>query len=258
MDFAASTGHIAGFPLLMNMRELGGIEAADGRHVRRGLLYRGGALANLTPAERERVDGFGLRRILDLRSAAEASESPDYVPRGVEYLRVAGMYDAVGNEMDFSPAAVARLAAANSRPMRFMRGLYMSMVRGNPAMHAIVECLTAGKSPLYFHCSAGKDRTGVAAALILTLLGVPDDVIAEEFLLTNAYRAELIDNPPFPLPGFVESAELWARANGVDERDLRAVFAAMDEGRSTREEYFADEFGLDRAALAALRNRYLA
>ena len=167
------------------------------------------------------------------------------------------MYDAAGSEMGFSPTAVANFLAMNNDPIEIMRALYISMAHGNPAVHALIDCLIAGKAPLYFHCSAGKDRTGVAAALILTLLGVPDDAIMEEFLLTNAYRAELIENPPSPLPDFIDSIGLWERANGVDEQDLLAVFASMDERCSTREEYFADEFGLDEAALAALRDRYL-
>lgn len=257
MDLAATSGHIPGFPLMMNLRELGGIESADGRYVRYGLLYRGAALTGLGPEQRRIVDGFGLRCILDLRAETETDGREDYVPEGAEYHRIAGMYDAAGNEMDFSPAAVANFLTMNNDPMELMGALYTSMTHSNPAMHALIDCLIAGKAPLYLHCSAGKDRTGVAAALVLALLGVSDAAIVREFLLTNEYRAELIENPPAELPEWVTSSGLWARMNGVDERDLLAVFASMDEGHATREEYFAYEFGLDRAALAALRNRYL-
>lgn len=257
MDSMTTPGHITGFPLLMNLRELGGIESADGRRVRHGLLYRGAALTGLSPEQHRIVDGFGLRCILDLRAENEADGQEDYVPEGAEYHRIAGMYDAVGNEMDFSPGAVASFLTMDNDPMGLMRALYTSMTHGNPAMHALTDCLIAGKAPLYVHCSAGKDRTGVAAALVLTLLGVPDDTIMEEFLLTNAYRAELIENPPANLPAWITGSGVWARMNGVDKRDLLAVFAAMDEGRATREEYFADEFGLDRGVLDALRDRYL-
>ncbi|HQE70511.1 MAG TPA: tyrosine-protein phosphatase [Atopobiaceae bacterium] len=257
MDLAATSGYITGLPLLMNVRELGGIESADGRCIRHGLLYRGSALTGLGTEQSSIVDGFGLRCIFDLRAKTETDGQEDYVPEGAEYHRIAGMYDAAGSEMGFSPTAVANFLAMNNDPIEIMRALYISMAHGNPAVHALIDCLIAGKAPLYFHCSAGKDRTGVAAALILTLLGVPDDAIMEEFLLTNAYRAELIENPPSPLPDFIDSIGLWERANGVDEQDLLAVFASMDERCSTREEYFADEFGLDEAALAALRDRYL-
>lgn len=258
MNLATTPGFISGFPLMMNLRELGGIESADGRHVRHGLLYRGSSLTGLNSEQYRLIDGFGLRYILDLRAKNETDGQTDYVPKGAEYHRVAGMYDTGGNEMDFSPHAVADLLAMNSDPMKFMQTLYTSMAYGNPAMHALIACLVAGKAPLYIHCSAGKDRTGVAAALTLTLLGVPDEAIVEEFLLTNEYRAELIGNPPADLPEWVDSDDRWAQANGVDEQDLWALFASMDDGHSSREDYFADEFGLDEPEITALRDYYLA
>lgn len=258
MNLVTTSGFISGFPLMMNLRELGGIKSADGRHVRHGLLYRGSSLTGLSSEQYQLVDGFGLRYILDLRAKNETDGQADYVPKGAEYHRVAGMFDTTGNEMDFSPGAVANFLTADDDPMKFMRTLYTSMIHGNPAMHELIRCLVAGKAPLYIHCSAGKDRTGVAAALTLTLLGVPDETIVEEFLLTNEYRAELIGNPPADLPEGVVDDDLWAKANGVDEQDLRAVFATMDEGHSSREDYFADEFGLYEPEITALRDHYLA
>ena len=252
-----SLGFIPGFPLPMNIRDLGGIKAADGRRVKSGLFFRGSALTGLSPEQRRIVDGFGLRRILDLRAAGEAQGKDDYVPEGAEYLRIPGMYDGQGVEMDFSPAAIERMNLEHDDPMLFMRELYVSMAHGNPAMHALVVCMVDGKVPLYFHCSAGKDRTGVAAAIILTILGVDDEAILEDYLLTNAYRAELIENPPEVLPPFIPSVDVWRRANSVDGNDLRAVLSSMDEGVSSREEYFANEFGLDAAALKGLRDSHL-
>ena len=253
----ATQGYVAGFSPLLNIRELGGIEAADGRRVRSGLFFRGSALSVLNDLQRTIVDGFGLTRIIDLRATAEARGKDDYVPEGTEYLLTPGMYDANGDEMDFSPAGIERMNNEYPDPMLYFRELYVSMAHGNPAMHAVVESMVEGKAPLYFHCSAGKDRTGVAAAIILSILGVNDEAILENYLLTNLYRAELIDNPPAVLPPFIESVAIWQRANSVDGDDLRAVLASMDEGVSSREEYFAKEFGLDAETLAELRDRYL-
>ena len=273
MDLANTPGYVAGFPFTMNLRELGGIKAADGRRVRHGLFYRGSALAGLTPEQKAIVDGMGLSLIFDLRAENEAAFAADYVPEGVAYRRVSGMYDEDGAEVDFSPAATMRRAEELAgNPFGFMHELYLSMAHGNPALHALVDALVAGNAPIYFHCGAGKDRTGVASALILSLLGVPDDELVADFLLTNAYRAELIENVPDQIPDvFMNSIpggislpvaheimrEIWAHANGVVEEDLRNVLAAMDEGVSSREEYFEREYGLDAAALASLRDRYL-
>ena len=257
MELETTQGYVAGFPAILNLRELGGIEAADGRRVRHGLFYRGSTLCDLNAEQREIVDGFDFLRIIDLRAKSETAGKDDYVPEGTVYQRIPGMFDADGNEMDFSPAAIGRMLASGKDPLAVMRELYVSMAHGNPAMHALVDCLLEDNVPLYFHCGAGKDRTGVAAALILTILGADDEAIIENFLLTNLYRAELIENPPVELPPLIDSPETWARANAVDEDDLRAVLAAMDEGVSSREEYLEKEFGLDAAALKELRDRYL-
>ena len=249
-------GRVSGLHAVRNIRELGGAEARDGRHVRCGLLYRGSTLEGLEQEERAAIDGLGLRCVLDLRAASEAAEHPEYVPEGASYQRVAGMYEPSGAEMDFSPDAIARMQSVGGAD-DIMRTLYLTMVRGNPALHALVEHLAAGDVPLYFHCSAGKDRTGIAAALILAILGVSDEAVVKNFLLTNRYRAELIDNPPNPLPPYLSSVEMWRRANSVHEADLRAVLAAMGTEGPKREAFLQSEYGLGPKEVATLRDRYL-
>ena len=153
------------------------------------------------------------------------------MPQGVEYLRIGGMYDADGNELDFSPAGFSRMIRhAVGSPEHFMRSLYVSMLFGNPAVHALVDRMALGRAPLYFHCTAGKDRTGVCAAIVLTLLGVPDDAIVCDFLLTNEYRASIINMAPQDMPAWVSELERqnWAKMNEVSEVDLRGALAEAD------------------------------
>ena len=260
MDLTTTVGYVPGFPKEMSLRELGGLQAADGRHVRHGLLYRGSTLLNLTDEQKGLVDGFGLRFILDLRAKGETEEKPDYVPQGVEYLRIGGMRDEDGMEVDFSPAGIGRISEKiQADPESFMRELYTSMMFGNPAVHELVRRFVDGQAPLYFHCSAGKDRTGVCAAVLLMILGVPDDDIVEEFLLTNEYRSAIIGLRPEEIPSFVSEADRknWGKINGVNEADLRAVFAAVDARYDSREAYLSEELGLDQALLAKVRDHYL-
>lgn len=260
MDLANTTGYVPGFPDTLALRELGGMQAADGRRVRRGLLYRGSALTGLTASELARVDGFGLRFILDLRAAGEVEGREDHVPLGCEYVRQAGMRDDEGNEVDFSPRGIESLQKQfAAKGTAFMRSLYVSMMFGNPATHVLVDHLVDGVAPLYFHCTAGKDRTGVCAAVVLMLLGVPDGEIVREFLLTNEYRASIINMAPEDLPAGIsdQDRENWAQINGVRAEDLQACLDAVDERFATREAYFQEEFGLDAQALANLRDRYL-
>lgn len=260
MDNVMLPGAVAGFPQEMGVRDLGGLRGAEGRPVRSGIFYRGSAFANLDSEQRRAVNALGLRFILDLRAAGEVVGKTDYVPHGVEYLHIAGMYDENGDEVDFSPEGIARIAERiQEDPARFMSNLYVSMMFGNPAMHALVEHMVRGRAPLYIHCTAGKDRTGVCAALILMLLGVSDDDVVREFLLTNEYREPIINMDPADMPDWASEHDKqnWAKMNSVNEADLRSVFAVVDERFATREDYFAQEFGLDATALANLRSRYL-
>lgn len=260
MNDAMLPGAVIGFPATMGVRELGGLRGANGRPVRHGLFYRGSALAGLTSDQRAIVDAWGLGFILDLRARGEVEGKEDYVPRGAQYRRIGGMYDESGEEVDFSPAGIARmLDRILEAPENFMEQLYVSMMFGNPAVHALVDCLVAGKVPIYFHCTAGKDRTGVCAAIILMLLGVSDDDIVQEFLLTNEYRAAIINMSPEELPEELSEhdREHWAKLNSVEESVLRKAFEAVDARYPSREAYFQDEFGLCEAALGHLRDRYL-
>lgn len=261
MDLTTTAGYVPGFPKELSLRELGGMQAGDGRQVKHGLLYRGSTLLNLTDEQKKLVDGFGLRFILDLRAKGETEGKPDYVPQGAEYLRVGGMRDEDGAEVDFSPAGIGRISERiQEDPETFMRELYASMMFDNPAVHELVRRFADGQAPLYFHCSAGKDRTGVCAAVLLMILGVPDDDIVGEFLLTNEYRASIIGMRPEEIPSFISENDRmnWGKINGVNETDLRAAFAAVDERYDSREEYLSEEFGLNESLLARVRDHYLA
>ena len=256
MDTSNLPGIVAGFAPERNVRELGGLVARDGHRVRLGMLLRGSTLDNLSDEERSAVDALDLRFILDLRAKQEAAAHPEYIPEDATYQRVAGMYDLDGAEMDFSPAAIAGMSSVGG-PESIMRTLYLTMVRDNPALHTLVDLLKSHAAPLYFHCSAGKDRTGVATALILSILGVADDVILENFLITNVYRAETINNPPDPLPEKFPTKEMWMLVNSVHASDLKAVLAAMGEQGHPREQFLQTEYDLTPTELAGIRSFYL-
>ena len=262
MNLATTTGFVPGFTTELNLRELGGLPTADGRHVRRGLFFRGSALSGLSDDERALVDGMGLRFILDLRAAGEAEGGRDYVPDGCAYERIGGMRFADGSEVDFSPKMIERFERENPNIFEsgsFMRDLYVNMAFGNAAMHALVNKVAGGVVPVYFHCTAGKDRTGVSALLICLLLGVTREAILGDFLLTNEYRRSIIEGVADRLPAGTppEIIERWQRANGVQESDLVAVMDEIEERDGSVESYFAREHGFGRPAVEALRDLYL-
>lgn len=250
----------------VNFRELGGYAAADGRRVKHGLLYRGGNLDALqSPADREVLRSWNLRAVLDLRSEGESEKHPDPALPGTEYHRVCAMRMRDGSEMDFSAGGIERLAAEKAafeqeagHPVHdfyWFSALYREMPFGNPAYHALFDLLEEGQAPLLFHCSCGKDRTGIAAMLILLALGVSRETALADYMLTNHYRRVQIEAS---LRGKTEEERaLLLSVEGVSEPMGAGAIDAIVERFGNYDTYFQEEYGLTANRLQALRNHYL-
>lgn len=163
-----------------NFRDLGGYRAVDGRMVRWGQLYRSGSMVGLTDADYRYLSSLGIKVICDFRTGAERAREPTSWggPKMItrDYETDAGFF----KKFATNPPPSAEQA----------RGMMVEMYRELPYEHAdsyrlMFGELVDGKTPLTFNCSAGKDRTGVAAALILTTLGVPRATVIQDFELTN-------------------------------------------------------------------------
>lgn len=254
------------FRNLSNFRDLGGYVTADGRRVRHGLLYRSAEITNLSDLEdRAKLDGLGLKLILDLRSRGECEESPDEIPCGTRYLQVSAMYYEDGAELDFSPGGMEKMEQIRNdgslSKAEFFAGLYSRMPFDNPAFRALFRELETGTVPLLFHCSAGKDRTGVAAMLILLALGATPETALEDYMLTNQCVQGELDAL------LQENADLIARYPEEKDRLVGRTLVFRENAEKTLwaiiqryhnfENYFQQEYGITRDRLVALRNRFL-
>ena len=260
--------HVLSFEGATNFRELGGYPGADGRRVKYGMLYRGGTTFDLkNDADRAVLEGLKLKCILDLRSTGEREAQPDVIPNGTDYLQLSAMRYEDGSEIDFSPAGMERLEREFSSMMQIraqidvFASFYARMPFGNPAFQAMFCVLEQGKVPMLFHCTSGKDRTGVAAMLILLALGADRETAVADYLETNRCRAaeikalheqygDLIETNP-------EAWEMRLIRYGVLPRCADAALDAIVERYGDWETYFYEEFGLNRSRLSALRDRYL-
>lgn len=167
-----------------NFRDLGGYECAGGGRVRFGRLFRSGTLSYLGTAAAPQLGALGVRTIWDLRRAHERQHAPTRWPDpGVERRHLDDPVDQSAAAWAFWPQSEAPSAAE-------LRGAMIALYGAMPRwlgsrLRGLFEALAAGELPLVFHCSAGKDRTGLAAALVLSALGVPRETIYEDYLLTN-------------------------------------------------------------------------
>jgi protein-tyrosine phosphatase len=177
------TTRILPLPSACNFRDFGGYETRDGARVRWGRLYRSGAMAQLSPADLEAVRALGVRAVVDLRRADERAAAPNPVlgPDVVERSWT--------EQDDASPLGGRNLAGPIDRhaARAAMIGMYEDMPeRMRTRLRGVFAGLRAAAGePLVLHCMVGKDRTGLAAALVLSALGVPRERILEDYLLTN-------------------------------------------------------------------------
>jgi len=166
-----------------NFRDLGGYRAADGRQVKWGVLFRSGSLVGLTRADWEYLLARGVRALCDFRSTRERETEP--VPLS-EYPTVS--YWARDYHTSFADLRTLMRngfgtgVAARQAMLTGYRELPFDQATGYRQLFAYLK---SGRIPLVFNCSAGKDRAGTAAALVLSALGVPRDIVVEDFALTN-------------------------------------------------------------------------
>lgn len=253
---------------LMNFRELGGYSAADGRHIKSGLFYRSAALGEASEEEFEFIKSLGLRFVLDLRSEEEALELPDPLIPGAQQVRISGAMDANDNEVNLSPANIVRIAKNPRREdpdpeesiIAAVEEIYTSLAFRNEAYKELVAQMEAGNVPLLFHCTAGKDRTGIAAMVIMMILGASDEDIVSHYVLTNEYLQANIEKKlaDHPLTSKIGPVELLYRASeGVIESFGRRVLSEIRQEYGTLERYLEAEYGLAGEELQRLRDQYL-
>jgi protein-tyrosine phosphatase len=181
---ATTLPHVVSLRGGSNFRDLGGYRTSDGRRVRRGVVFRSAHLGNLTSEDCGALSRIGVRTIVDLRGVNEAAETPHRID-GVA-CRVVGapIEPGVGDKIR---AAVADGTASPYLMMQFLTDHYRDYPRRcAPGFRTLFTTLVEDRHrPLVFHCTAGKDRTGFASALLLSLLGVPWATVVEDYLRTN-------------------------------------------------------------------------
>ncbi|MEG0803574.1 MAG: tyrosine-protein phosphatase [Pygmaiobacter sp.] len=244
-----------------NFRELGGYVAQDGRLVRWGRFYRSARLSPLAEADTGRFEQLGVRTILDLRSSGEIGDHPDPHFAKAEHQAISAIIAMDGNEQNFDPAHLLTQSVEEMRcdEQAFMN-VYRLMPFGNKAYGWMFDRLLSHKTPLLFHCTAGKDRTGIGAALILMALGIPRSTIEADYMLTNRCCRHNIDALTAKYyregqPQFVK--DYLACIGGVGLHNLAASLDEIEARYATPQAFLSTEYGLTDDKLAALRAAYL-
>lgn len=232
----------------VNFRDLGGYATADGRRVRRGRVYRADQLADLSDDDLARVSALGLRHICDLRAESERAQRPNRVVPGAS-VHAIGFMPQGGAEL---MAGVRELTVEQVE--RIVGEIYRDFIRERSAHFAqLFELMLAADAlPLLFHCTSGRDRTGTAAALLLTALGVPRETVAVDYELSNHYRRDLAFQVGTGVDPLVMAAITRAHPDY-----LRLAFEAMEAGWGSTDHYLRQALGLSDAARLQLQTLLL-
>ena len=250
---------IFGIEKKRNLRDLGGYKTQNGKHVKKGYFFRSSRLMDFDQAELKILNSLNIKKIYDLRSKEEVKDSPDPTLKGAEYIHSSAAARVDGTEVNFSPAAlIAENVYSKESNDEFTHKVYGNLPFSY-AYKRMFEDIVAGNVPILFHCSAGKDRTGIAAILILLALGVDEETAMYDYMLTNEYRKEYIERfkKDFPLTKLDgELAGMLLAYEGVTYTNADYSLKRIKEKYENYDEYFEKEYNLDKDALQRLRDLY--
>ncbi|MBI5504869.1 MAG: tyrosine-protein phosphatase [Deltaproteobacteria bacterium] len=232
-----------------NFRDLGGLPGPGGRRVVARRVFRADRLSHLTKADSALLSGLGITRVFDLRSSAELAGD------GV------GEFAAAGDRHRHVPLVQVALSAGDPTidwTKINLHDRYLEMLRvGGEVIRTVFEHIAgAGVSGTVFHCTGGKDRTGVLAAVLLRALGVDDEVIVEDYAVSEVYLEPIVRlyRESLEAEGLDPAAILYLC--GSPPRRMRDMLTAIDETWGSIDDYLG-AIGVTEAIVTELRRRLL-
>jgi protein-tyrosine phosphatase len=240
------------FDRLHNFRDLGGYAAVDGRTVRWGRLYRSDSLGKLAPgsADHQRFLALDVRTVIDLRYPWEV-ERAGRVPEqpGLEYHNLS---------IEHRPYDQAAIDPTVD-PWRHLADRYAEVIEDGvkeirQTLHVIAAANGQDSSPLVFHCASGKDRTGLIAALVLTLLGDGEEDDLADFARTELATERLLADYRATYP---DRHRIWPGYGRAPAIVMRHVLDDLTAAHGSVHNYATDRLGVDAAMVTAMRERLL-
>ena len=244
-----------------NLRDLGGWPTPD-RHVRYGLLFRSAEFSNLQGDDAAAFARLGIRSVYDMRTQAERAEQPNQLPPGIEYVVLDILKDS-------SQAGAAQLLAVLGDPkaaeamlgggkaLALFEQSYREIVSLPSALAGYRQFFSAiagqEHTPAVFHCMAGKDRTGWAAAASLLLLGVSNHDVFADYLLTNDQLLPALQPVLDQFRSIGGDPDLLKPVVGVQKEYLETAIGEMQKRYKTIDGYFSQGLALNTATIDKLR-----
>ncbi len=229
-----------------NIRDIGGYPTASGATTRWRTFLRADSLHKLTPAAQQELIAYGLRTVIDLRFDHECSSAPNVF--------------AASDEIAYVNISLLAAAAPNDdrRTLPDLESIYKFILdERQDALKTVFDLMTDEAFPVLIHCTAGKDRTGIIAALMLGLAGVDHETIAEDYALTAHYGAVMLDELRAQAVAAGHDLAIYERFLEAKPEAMRNTLAYLETHYENVPAYLA-HIGLTAAQIEQLRQTLLA
>ena len=243
----------------VNFRDLGGYETADGRRLKWGQVFRSDNLGRLTDRDVDYINKMGIRMVCDFRTPAEVKKMPDRRPSGEDckYLHLPikhGEYDPANTFERIKNGDIDWMTES------FMiKGYLKNIEKFAPLWSEFFNSLAEPKNrPLVFHCTGGKDRAGVCAALVLLVLGVSEEIVIEDHSLSNIFIAGVLKNIYAQLQSYGVDSEKVSPYFTAPRSAIVALIEHIHRNYGSAAGYLKNKAGVDENVIQRLKADLLA
>jgi len=245
-----------------NFRYLGGIKNSGDKVLKDSLIYRSGNLHQLKKSFFNELEKMNINKVIDLRTKQEVAKDPDQLPKNISYQLYSAFEDKNDEMKDAKKLALKGKITQDDAEKRMLK-FYTDYVSENPeVIKTIITEILNSKQPILYHCTAGKDRTGMITALILKVLKFDDSVIFEEYLQSNNLRRDLIQRRlnlvntfHFVYPkldiGVVEKTS-W-----IERNYLKSAFDEIDKKYGSMDQYIYQVLGISESQREVYIEKFL-
>lgn len=232
-----------------NFRTVGNIKNSDGRVLKEGKFYRSGHLHKLKKKSFKELENLGIKEVIDLRNSKEIADKPDQLPDDMVYKKYSAFEDE-GDQLTQAKKLVLKGKVNGSDADKRMIDFYREYVTENPeVIRKIITEILESDQPVLYHCTAGKDRTGITTALILSILKFDKETIYNDYLLSNNYRQKLVhkrlklaDNLHFLYPKM--DVKVLEKLSWVEAGYLDAAFDEINKKYGSVDTYIQQVLGI--------------
>ena len=240
-----------------NTRELGGYKTTYGKSVKWGVLFRSDKLSDISENDQKYLQSLGIKRIVDFRSEEEKTEDPNIIPEGINYIETPINVDGAMRSKieavlkgETNKEVISFLVDANKEFVTNYTRVYEDFLRG----------LIDEDGPTLFHCTAGKDRAGFAAAITLIALGVSKEDVIEDYMKTNVFTKHRIDEmiDKIKLMSLYQAdAEILRPLIGVEQIYIETAFKTAEEKYGSLENFIREGLNISDEEIKILRNKFV-